>query len=175
MSWHNSGGYCDFLPIKNYPELGFKCFHKKYRAYKSLKNQKLLSELNLAPKVFSGICRIPYDYDAELLEFHNPTITTTEWGYITEKAIMIRSKIIPYKKIQNLVDKIKNKTSMKFWDCHENNVGYINRGGKKILVCIDTGDESFCGYSNAWGFEEPGPECPYCNKYSCLCDDIEGI
>lgn len=168
MSWHDSGGYCDFLPIKDHAELGFKCFHKKYRAYKSIKYQSMLSKFDLAPKVLTGVCRIPYYYDLEFLKVHNPTVTVTEWGYVTEKATLIDGDI-PYPKIQKLVEKIKQQTGLKFWDCHENNVGYIKRERKKLLVCIDTGDESFCGYSNAWGFEEPGPKCPYCNRYQCKC------
>jgi hypothetical protein len=71
----------------------------------------------------------------------------------------------PYVKLQNLVEKIKDKTGMKFWDCHWSNVGYL----KGKLVCIDTGKESFTPYCNAWGFEDAGPKCPYCSKYQCYC------
>lgn len=174
MSWHDSGGYCDFLPIKDHADLGFKCFHKKYRAYNARKYQSMLSKFDLAPKVLTGICRISYCYDIEFLRVHNPKVTVTEWGYITEKATMLDIDAkIPYKKIQDLVDVIREKTGLKFWDCHEHNVGYIKRGRNKLLVCIDTGDESFCGYSNAWGFEEPGPKCPYCNRYQCKCSSKE--
>ena len=37
------------------------------------------------------------------------------------------------------------------------NIGLIKRRKKK-LVCIDTGKESFSGYSNAWGYLDPGPK-----------------
>jgi hypothetical protein len=67
------------------------------------------------------------------------------------------------------VDNIRDKTGLKFWDCHWTNIGYIKRGRRKLLVCIDTGAESFTPYCNAWGFEEPGPKCPYCDKYQCYC------
>ena len=72
----------------------------------------------------------------------------------------------------NLVDKIYQHTSIKFWDCHWTNVGYIKYRGRNKLVCIDTGEESFQGYANAWGYEEPGPRCPYCNTYACECSTI---
>ena len=72
---------------------------------------------------------------------------------------------MPYDKLENLVNKIREKTGLKFWDCHWTNVGYTNNR----LVCIDTGKESFTPYCNAWGFIEPGPKCPYCNDYQCYC------
>lgn len=166
-SYQDSGGYCDFLPIKSFPELGFKSFPKKDRAEKALTNQRKLARFDLAPEPLTGICKIPYFFDPKILEFWTPSQTVTSWGFVTEKASVLDS--IPYKKIQNLVEMIFCKTKLKFWDCHENNVGYVKRGRKQKLVCIDTGKESFDSYSNAWGFEEPGPKCPYCLRYQCRC------
>lgn len=174
IKFSDSGGQCDCLPIKNNPELVFKAFNKKHKALAAYSIQKKLAKIELAPKLFSDLCKIAYYYDPKLLEFWNPSQTITEWGFITEKAALIDYEDVtkvPYKKIQDLVDAIRIKTSMKFWDCHENNVGYIKRGRSKKLVCIDTGPESFKGYANAWGFEEPGPKCPYCLKYNCKCSE----
>ena len=42
---------------------------------------------------------------------------------------------MPYEELENLVNNIREKTGLKFWDCHWTNVGYINNR----LVCIDTG------------------------------------
>ena len=170
IDWCSSGGYCEFMPIRNEPTIGFKEFKFKDRALDSLKYQTILSKYDLAPKPITGLCKVPYYYDIELLRYWNPKETTTNWGYVTEKAIMIdEDKEVPFKRIQDLVEEIKEKTSLKFWDCHMENIGIIKRGRKKKLVCIDTGKESFSGYSNAWGFLEPGPKCPYCSKYQCKC------
>jgi hypothetical protein len=171
ISWHDSGGYCDFLPIKNHDSLGFKAFKSKTKASDALKNQQILSEFDLAPMPISDLCKLAYDYDPAILDFIASSSKYTGWGFVTERASLldINSNKIPYCKIQRLVDKIWTHAKIKFWDCHELNVGYIKRGRFKKLVCIDTGKESFDHYSNAWGFIEPGPKCPYCNKFQCLC------
>ena len=120
----------------------------------------------------TDLCKIPYYFDPKILEVWTPTETTTGWGFVTEKAVLYDDKdSLPYKHIQRLVEQIKQKTGLKFWDCHEHNVGYIKRGRKKHFVCIDTGKESFNPLSNAWGFAEPGPKCCYCNRYQCKCTE----
>ena len=173
MGWHDSGGYCDFLPIKDHSDLGFKAFKKKSKAEQALVNQKLLARFDLAPQPITDLCKIPYGYALEILQVMTPKNTVTNWGFVTEKASLINldTDIVPYKKIQQLVDAIREKAKIKFWDCHEHNVGYIKRGRSKKLVCIDTGKESFDSYSNAWGFAEPGPKCCYCNRYQCKCSE----
>lgn len=172
MSWCDSGGYCDFMPIRADNELGFKSFKTKKRAAESIKNQLILSEFNLAPRVVTELCKIPYSYDPELLKYWTPEDTVTSWGYVTKKAVALDVDDTPYRKLQNLVHKIRQKTGLKFWDCHWTNIGYIKYKNKNKLVCIDTGKESFTPYCNAWGFIEPGPECPYCAKYNCKCSTI---
>jgi hypothetical protein len=174
LSWNESGGYCDFFLITNNPDIGFKAFKKKNKAEQSLQNQKLLSEFDLAPMPISEICKIPFDYGTHLLEYYEPKELYSSWGYLTEKASIIDYSHFkrPYLSlIQKLVDEIYAKTKLKFWDCHEHNIGYIKRERKKKLVCIDTGAESFAPYSNAWGFPEPGPKCCYCNRYQCICTE----
>ena len=161
----DSGSYCDFLPIKGEDHLGFKSFKLKSRADDTYKIQKKLAKFNLAPQIITEVCKIPYSYDPELLKYWTPDATVTSWGYVTEKAMMLDIEETPYDQLQHLVDKIKQKAGLKFWDCHWTNIGYI----KDSLVCIDTGKESFTPYCNAWGFIEPGPKCPYCNEYQCYC------
>ena len=176
-SYHDSGGYCDFLPIRHYPDLGFKSFKRKDKAQQALDCQKKLAQFDLAPVPITDLCKIPYYFDPKILAVWTPSETTTGWGFVTEKARLINYKYIdnnknPYlHKIQDLVDNIWEKTRLKFWDCHEHNVGYIKRGRKKYFVCIDTGKESFHPQSNAWGFAEPGPKCCYCNRYQCKCSE----
>ncbi len=168
----DSGSYCDFLPIRGEDYLGFKSFKLKSRAKETYEIQKKLSKFNLAPNIVTDVCKIPYSYDPELLKYWTPEATVTSWGYVTEKATILDVEDTPYIKLQNLVDRIKEKVKMKFWDCHWTNVGYIRRKSKNTLVCIDTGKESFTPYCNAWGFLEPGPKCPYCEKYNCYCGSI---
>ena len=157
----HEGGSAEFYSINEDKNLGFKQFRNKQSANSAYKKQKLLSKFGLAPKVYGQICKLPiHNLDWE-----------TNWGFITEKA-----KVLPetsmkkrLKEIQSLVENIHKKTKLKFWDCHYWNVGYVKRNNKAKLVCIDTGNESFFGYCNAWGFSEPGPKCNYCNKYQCRC------
>ena len=172
MSWCDSGGYCDFMPIRGEDKLGFKSFKTKKRAEESIGNQLILAEFNLAPKVATELCKIPYSYDPELLKHWNPEETVTSWGYVTEKAKLLDVDEIPYNKLQHLVDIIREYTGLKFWDCHWTNIGYIKYKRRDRLVCIDTGEESFTPHCNAWGYEEPGPKCPYCNKYQCYCSVV---
>ena len=171
-SWCDSGGYCDFMPIRGRQDLGFKSFKYKSRAKKAWSFQNILSKHNLAPKLYTGLCKIAYSYDPEVLKFWEPKYSVTDWGFVTQKATMLETDDQPMKKMQNLVDKIYENTSIKFWDCHWTNVGYIKYRGRNKLVCIDTGEESFQGYANAWGYEEPGPRCPYCNIYACECSTV---
>ena len=121
----------------------------------------------------TNLCKIPYYFDPKILAVWTPKATTTNWGFVTERASLIdhydhNMRPCLYK-IQCLVENIWEKTRLKFWDCHEHNVGYIKRGRRKHFVCIDTGKESFDPHSNAWGFAEPGPKCCYCNRYQCKC------
>lgn len=172
-SWHNSGGYCDFLPIKNNSDLGFKSFKNKQKAIQALSNQQILAQFDLAPEPITDLCKLQYCFKEELIEFLDPKTLITNWGFVTERArlIDIDKEPVPYRKIQELVDRIWLCARIKFWDCHEHNVGYINRGRKKLFVCIDTGKESFEPHSNAWGYAEPGPKCCYCNRYQCKCPE----
>ena len=139
----DSGSYCDFLPIKGEDHLGFKSFKLKTRAKEAYRIQKKLANFNLAPEIITEVCKIPYSYDPDLLKYWTPEETVTSWGYVTEKAMLVDIDDTPYNKLQSLVDNIRDKTGLKFWDCHWTDIGYIKRECKKLLVCIDTGKESF--------------------------------
>lgn len=163
--WFDEGGYCQVYPIKNKSDWVFKEFRNKKRAQEAYSFQKKLAKFDLAPKIYSKVCKLKFadDYDIHFNEI-------SDWGYITELAKTYKaSSQISMRNIQDLVDEIKNKTGLKFWDCHWYNVGVVRRGKKKKVVCIDTGKESFDGNANAWGFAEPGPKCCYCYKYQCKC------
>ena len=105
----DSGSYCDFLPIRGEDHLGFKSFKLKARANETYKIQKKLAKFNLAPKLITSVCKIPYHYDIEFLKYYEPKETITSWGYVTEKAILLDTEDTPYVRLQNLVDKIKDK------------------------------------------------------------------
>jgi hypothetical protein len=163
LSNHSAGGgYCTLYSISDEPQLAFKEFISKSRAEYARKIQKKLSKLDLAPKVISTLCKMKYD-----ILFPNQK---SGWGYISEVAFTIQKKNdISLKAIQKLVDEIFDKTKLKFWDCHWQNIGYVIRSGKKKLVCIDTGKETWNGYANYFGNSDPGPKCSYCLKYQCKC------
>lgn len=167
-SWCDSGGSCDVMPIRNHPDLVFKSFKYEHKAKEAYNNQIKLSKLDLAPKVLSKLCQIAYYFDPKILDYWNPSKTTTDIGYISEMAILINPNKKPLKDIKKLVEDIFHKTDMKFWDCHIGNVGYIKRNNKRKLVCIDTGQESFNDYSNQnyWRsfvckLNNPGYRCSY--------------
>lgn len=163
---YDEGGSAEFYNLYYHNDLGFKQFRNKKTATIAWKKQKLLSKFGLSPKVIGNICKLPVIYSDDYSD-------TTNWGFITEKAQLLDEKIMKKRmnQIQKLVDSIREKTGLKFWDCHYYNIGYIKRKNKSKLVCIDTGCESFRRDSNAWGFAEPGPKCNYCNRYQCLCVD----
>jgi hypothetical protein len=157
----SNGGYCTLYYIKDEPNLGFKEFISKSRAKYARKIQLKLSRFSLAPKVRSKICKLKYD---ELFPARS-----SSWGYITQIAKTIDKNSVSLYRIQKLVDVIYLKTKLKFWDCHWDNLGYIRIDGKKKLVCIDTGKETWDGDANYFGNTDPGPKCGYCLKYKCKC------
>jgi len=143
----------------------FKAFRSKDIATVSLTYQKKLAKYNLAPQVYTTLFHI-----------NNPA-KKSGWGFITEKAENFYSEVAwakfdscgALRKLQKLVEDIAQKTKLKFWDCHYGNIGYIIREKKPVLVCIDTGKESFRNANNAWGYADPGPKCSYCLRYACRC------
>lgn len=164
--WFDEGGYCQFYPIIEDKSLGFKEFYSKRHAVKAHSVQKKLSKFDLAPKVYTKVCKLimkdDQDYDFTMI---------SDWGYVTEIADTKNSDKVSLTRIQNLVDEIYTKTNLKFWDCHYYNMGMVKRKGKQKLVCIDTGKESFDNDANAWGNTNPGPKCEYCKKFNCKCEE----
>lgn len=158
---YSEGGSAEFYYLENNPELGFKQFKNKSWAIDAYNRQKKLSELDLSPKVFTNVTRLK-----------TPWNNASGWGFVTEKAMILDDHIMAkkLKQIQDLVNTIYEKTGWKFWDCHYYNIGYVKRGRKEKLVCIDTGKESFNSDGNAWGNPDPGPKCSYCLKYLCNCE-----
>lgn len=162
--WLDEGGSCQVYPIKNKNTYVFKEFKNKTKAIESYKIQQKLLQYDLAPLIYSKPCRLKFMEKEWILD------ESSNWGYITEYAKTYDPNTkISMIDIQNLVEEIYHQTKLKFWDCHWYNVGTVKRNGRKKIVCIDTGKESFNRNSNAWGFSTPGPKCPYCLNYQCKC------
>jgi hypothetical protein len=165
--WSDEGGYCQVYPIKDNQGWVFKEFKNKKKAQESLSLQKKLAQYDLAPKIYSKLCRL-YFMPEDGWQSDEPS----DWGYITECAKTYEANTkISMKDIQQLVENIYDKTKLKFWDCHWYNVGIVYRKTKKKVVCIDTGKESFNTNCNAWGMATPGPKCCYCNQFQCRCSE----
>jgi len=166
IEWFDEGGYCQFYPLVNETHKGFKEFKSKNDAEQAFSLQNLLAKYKLAPQTYSDIIRVPV----------KDTNLVTNYGFVTHIADHLTPK--PIKRwtqkhlhlldsIQDLVDKIRQYTRLNFWDCHQENVGWIDN----YLVCIDTGKESFEPDSDAWGLGNPGPRCYYCDSYICSCEE----
>lgn len=157
----DEGGSAILYKLKETNTIGFKEFRSKSDAVFAYNIQKKLSKFKLAPKIYGKICKIKIDF--EYPNLNTKWSEPTGWGFLTQ--IVKVSKKLSKNKIQELVDNIYKVTKLKFWDCHEYNIGvYRNK-----YLCIDTGKESFDMDCNAWGMENPGPKCHECNKYSCKC------
>lgn len=159
------GGYAQVYHIKNRKTLIFKEFKYKNEAILAYNYQKRLAKYNLAPKVKSNLFRLQF----KTLGFKYKT----QWGFLSEKADPVDIISLDKYDLQRLVEDIYDNTDLEFWDCHAGNVGYIRRNNKKVLVCIDTGWESFDEQSNQWGNRLPGPVCPDCKICLCNCYDKE--
>jgi hypothetical protein len=128
---------------------GFKEFDSKWAADIAHKNQSFLSEHNLAPYVYSEVGKI-----------RKKGNKLSGWGYITELAELLccpgndcdccdRYEIEDSieDEMNSLLDEM-GECDFSFGDNHAGNVGYVTRCGEKILVCIDTGDESVVNYAD---------------------------
>lgn len=162
----DEGGSAGFYILKESKTIGFKEFNSKREAEYAYKIQKKLARLGLAPKVYGKICKIK----VEARHFSGEKwFESTGWGFLTQ--IVKISKRLSRQKIQKLVNDIRKKARLSFWDCHEYNIGvYRNK-----YVCIDTGKESFDANCDAWGMGTPGPFCSECKKYSCKCEGYYAI
>ena len=121
---------------------GFKSFDTYENALIAHYHQSKLADLTLAPRVYSEVGKIRRGKKL------------TGWGYITEIAKTIvcggnecgccdRDGLEDdyMEAINELVSEMEDH-GFYFGDCHIGNVGYIIRHGERVLVCIDTGDES---------------------------------
>jgi hypothetical protein len=126
---------------------GFKEFDSKWKAEIAHENQSLLSKYDLAPNVYSEVGKI-----------RKKGKKLSGWGYITEIADLLccpgntcdccehdALEGAYIDEIQALINDMSDM-NIDFHDNHIGNVGYVERDGERILVCIDTGDESVTNY-----------------------------
>jgi hypothetical protein len=145
-TYKNKGCASKFYKLTN-KNRGFKEFNSKRDADIAHYNQNVLSQYDLAPRVYSEVGRIRIGRNKRL----------SKWGYITEVAITLgcggndcdccdRDELEREygEMIVDLCDKIDG-IGFYFSDCHSGNVGFVKRHGRPVMVCIDTGDESITG------------------------------
>jgi hypothetical protein len=126
---------------------GFKEYDSKWKADAAHNSQTVLAEHNLAPRVYSEVGKI-----------RKRGKKLSHWGYITELADLPCCAgndcdcCDRYSLEETLFDEIDTLCSdmldvnFEFHDNHIGNVGYVERDGERILVCIDTGDESVTNF-----------------------------
>lgn len=142
--YNDEGSFVNFYRIKNRKTMGFKEFENKNEAQKAYDNQSILSDHDLAPKVYGKVRKIDIWDEIEGCYYRS------RWGYITEIAetLDVDDEGEDHDTIEERSDlnlRIEYYCDLTFYDCHPLNYGYVKRKGKNVLVCIDTGRESFNG------------------------------
>lgn len=143
--YRNRGCASSFYTMKGSRKRGFKTFHDKYSADIAHRHQSFLAKYDLAPKVYSEVGKIRthgkhlsnWGYVTEIAQTIGCGGNTCECGECDHEALECEHEDM----ISNLVNDIED-VGYYFGDCHIGNVGYVKRNGRKVLVCIDTGDES---------------------------------
>jgi hypothetical protein len=172
----DSGSRNSFYKMKK-SRYGFKSFPNKELADFAHSVQNALSAENLAPKVYSPVSkiRIP-NY---ITVSRNGKLSTrtemvlSEWGYLTEIAKLYACDEDCYgdccgdcawnnccKNHQSILDLLADISDMglHYTDCHEGNLGWVTRRGKKVLVVIDVGRESI-GEIDTGRYNEVSDHC----------------
>ena len=185
--YSDGGSQNSFYKVKG-TKYGFKSFPNKSLATFAHKVQDVLSQEYLAPYVHSPVCRIRIPNYFAVQDGRGVMKTVTkmilsDWGYLTEIAkpyvcndrtcdgYCIDTGCANCNKIENLLYDIKG-CGLEYVDAHPANLGYVVRGGKKVLVVIDLGAESLYAESDSYpdvcwdGAEDMDCDCEQCrSKY----------
>jgi len=134
------GSECTLFRTKNGL---FKEYCSKSHAIEAHNIQSELASLNLAPEVYSRVCRV-----------RMPCGNLSYHGFYTEEAEPLNicqeceEECYCYLKTERarlgLCETVKYWTGWEFVDFHEGNFGYIERDGLKLLAVIDCGHKGFC-------------------------------
>jgi hypothetical protein len=179
-----SGSKNSFYKLKG-KRYGFKGFPNKSLAEFSRTVQSDLSTMVFAPKVYSPVCkiRVPHYF---LGPNHKPItkMVLSDWGYLTEIAkpyacetgdcagdCAYDNDCANNEEINDLLEAVSYHFNIEYTDCHADNIGYVKRGSKNVLVLIDLGRESVGDISETdysepcWdGDEESDCYCTNCRK-----------
>lgn len=120
-----------------------KCYNSKSDAQGACELQQKLSYFDLAPEVYTNARRHKVD-------------DTTLWGYYSEEAELLPEcecdEVIidecwscesTREAREDIIEAIQYWTGLEYVDFHVGNFGFVNRDGKRIMVCIDTGVKGF--------------------------------
>lgn len=151
----DSGSRNTFYRVKD-RKYGFKGFENKELAEFAYVVQSRLASKDLAPRVYSPVCkiRVPNYFMGK----NGKTITRyvlSSWGYLTEIAQKFRCKSVycdgycltdsdcpHFEPVNQLMSSITEE-GIEYIDAHEGNLGYVTRKNRqKALVVIDVGRES---------------------------------
>jgi len=178
----DSGSKNTFYKLKG-KRCGFKSFPNKSLAEFARTVQGDLSTMVFAPKVYSPICkiRVPNYF---MGPNHKPIkkMVLSKWGYLTEIAkpyvcdsencdgddCVCNDECDKYEEVNDLLLAVNYHFNIEYNDCHPDNLGYVKRGGKSVLVLIDLGRESVGDISET-NYSEPcwdgdGDSDCYCSK-----------
>lgn len=181
--YSDGGSKNSFYKVKG-KRYGFKSFPNKSLAEFAHKVQSTLSMDNLAPRVYSQVCKIRVPCYFAKSDGKNGIKTVTEmvlsnWGYLTEIAQPYTCSCEycdgdcandncceNYSDIQYLLDSIEG-CDLNYTDPHESNLGYVKRGKYRVLVVLDLGAESVSATSDyypevCWDGDEDSDCC--CEK-----------
>jgi hypothetical protein len=153
-----SGSKNTFYKVKG-KKYGFKGFPNKSLATFAHAVQSELAPY-LAPEVYSPVCkiRVPNYFATSDGRGGIKAVThmvLSDWGYLTEIAstYFCDSEDCDgdcahcdlcenYSSIQDMLGDISDNYGLSYNDAHPNNLGYVKRGDKRIIVPIDFGAES---------------------------------
>jgi len=183
--YSDGGSQNSFYRVKG-KKYGFKSFPNKSLATFAHKVQDVLSQEYLAPYVLSPVCRIRVpNYFMQPDNSTKTLMVLSDWGYLTEIAKPFKCTSGDYcdgdcanddgcvhnDSVRTLLNDIEG-CGITYSDAHPGNLGYVSRGGKKVLVVIDCGAESVIDEDGnypevCWdGAEDMYCECEQCcNRY----------
>lgn len=151
----DGGSQNSFYRVKG-RKYGFKSFPNKSLAEFAHKVQQTLSVENLAPRVYSPVCRIRVpNYFLGRNGKTETHMVLSDWGYLTEIAEPFHctsedycdgdcandNGCVHYDSIRDMLDNVE-ACGLDYVDAHSQNLGYVTRGKQKFLVVIDCGAES---------------------------------
>jgi len=119
----------------------FKEYYSKSDATEAHNIQSELASMNLAPEVYSRVCRV-----------RMPEGKLSDYGFYTEEAEPLELCDCDYDcscsmKTERprlaLCETVEYWTGWEYVDFHQGNFGYIERDGLKLLAIIDCGHKGF--------------------------------